>query len=586
MTSSSSAGPSSRSSTAPVPQLPLPPPSSFVTSVTSITSLDNGYQGDGEWSRPASRGADQSPTGSAPHAKTAPPPAPIPVDPMTDSDFFTESDADPHEEVPAAVRRGGDRRAQVIDGTLYGSSMPTNQHQRCPSFTASINEEMVSSGVYSDLERRTEEATSSDGGKNFPEEEVVTLAGDFSPDGSTKTLSSKSEQSQVKEAELSNNIINNNNNNNENDMQEPDSTVNEEENNLKNQQQNLSASPVDGPTLVTNSPSEIIELNLSKQSLPDQKIRSAMKTSGKTNHNLTTSSLKTPTNKDENHHQLKKYKMPKRNVVSKIKTMIESSSSTLNRTAGGGGGGNASTEDENQENWRPTRPPKPARKMGKWDAVMNKIAQGQAEQKLKPSRLKEVKSKVYTNIGSGGSQTNQQIDMPRRSSSTVSNATINKTKSRRTRTRTSSSSLQQQQKQQQQQQQTGTAGSPNSTPRSSMSDVSTSAPQNQPLSTPRSSKKQRDAGRSASPLSDGSTNSATSHVMTRPVNNHLPHQSGRYYVRERIREQGKAGAAPSGPKRQQARSLQVQNLSTSKVRLSKQLQRKPPGSSSRSSGLQ
>lgn len=35
--------------------------SSFITSITSITSLD-GYQGDGEMSRPVSRGADQSPT--------------------------------------------------------------------------------------------------------------------------------------------------------------------------------------------------------------------------------------------------------------------------------------------------------------------------------------------------------------------------------------------------------------------------------------------------------------------------------------------------------------------------------------------
>lgn len=33
-------------------------PISFVTSVTSITSLEAGYQGDGENSRPASRGAD------------------------------------------------------------------------------------------------------------------------------------------------------------------------------------------------------------------------------------------------------------------------------------------------------------------------------------------------------------------------------------------------------------------------------------------------------------------------------------------------------------------------------------------------
>jgi len=35
---------------------------------------------------------------------------------MTDSDFFTESDADD-------VLHRGDRRAQVIDGQLYGPDM-------------------------------------------------------------------------------------------------------------------------------------------------------------------------------------------------------------------------------------------------------------------------------------------------------------------------------------------------------------------------------------------------------------------------------------------------------------------------------
>lgn len=40
---------------------------SFITSVTSVTSLDTGYQGDGEMSRPASRGAcDHSPS-NGPH---------------------------------------------------------------------------------------------------------------------------------------------------------------------------------------------------------------------------------------------------------------------------------------------------------------------------------------------------------------------------------------------------------------------------------------------------------------------------------------------------------------------------------------
>jgi hypothetical protein len=112
-------------------------PVSFVTSVTSITSLEAGYQGDGENSRPASRGAD-------PPSMAVPPvnlPAPCRHDPMTDSDFFTESDADAHEEI---VR--GDRKAQVIDGTLFCAP----GERVCPTFTA---EEMDSSGIYSDLDK-------------------------------------------------------------------------------------------------------------------------------------------------------------------------------------------------------------------------------------------------------------------------------------------------------------------------------------------------------------------------------------------------------------------------------------------------
>lgn len=111
MLGTTSTGPSSRSSAAPLA------PSSFVTSVTSITSLDNGYQGDGEWSRPGSRGADHSPT----NHRVVKLKTPV-ADPMTDSDFFTESDADTHDDLGAGSGRG-DRRAQVIDGTLYGTNL-------------------------------------------------------------------------------------------------------------------------------------------------------------------------------------------------------------------------------------------------------------------------------------------------------------------------------------------------------------------------------------------------------------------------------------------------------------------------------
>lgn len=145
-------------------------PVSFVTSVTSITSLEAGYQGDGENSRPASRGAD-------PPSMAVPPvnlPAPCRQDPMTDSDFFTESDADAHEEI---VR--GDRKAQVIDGTLFCAP----GERVCPSFTG---EEMDSSGIYSDLDKL-----------QAPGEQAPEDNDDHTPDTGDTELSQRSQPSPI-----------------------------------------------------------------------------------------------------------------------------------------------------------------------------------------------------------------------------------------------------------------------------------------------------------------------------------------------------------------------------------------------------
>lgn len=152
---------------------------SFITSVTSVTSLDTGYQGDGEMSRPASRGAcDHSPS-NGPHLgrvsrqPSFPPPNPAPLrrqDPMTDSDFFTESDADD-------VLHRGDRRAQVIDGQLYGHDMMQ------PSASVPQMEDscMESSGIFTDVENRCDEEM------RQPELEVDVDV-DMSPDDSTQTM--------------------------------------------------------------------------------------------------------------------------------------------------------------------------------------------------------------------------------------------------------------------------------------------------------------------------------------------------------------------------------------------------------------
>lgn len=79
---------------------------------------------------------------------------------------------------------------------------------------------------------------------------------------------------------------------------------------------------------------------------------------------------------------LKKYKMPKKNVESKIKAMIESTTK----------------EDSPKEPRRVTR----IRKNGHWDAVMSKIEAGKSEQRSRPQR-KEVKSRFMQSIASSAS---------------------------------------------------------------------------------------------------------------------------------------------------------------------------------------
>ncbi|XP_049867762.1 uncharacterized protein LOC126367986 [Pectinophora gossypiella] len=150
---------------------------SFITSITSITSLD-GYQGDGEMSRPVSRGADHSighredviemDWQNVPVTRRA--------DPMTDSDFFTESDADGLDD---SMQRG-DRRAQVIDGALYGGKGGNGN----PPLIVNRNDDscMESSGVYTDFENHRSSPV------------FLNVIDDMSPEGSTPSTRSECSQ--------------------------------------------------------------------------------------------------------------------------------------------------------------------------------------------------------------------------------------------------------------------------------------------------------------------------------------------------------------------------------------------------------
>ncbi|XP_066594618.1 uncharacterized protein toc [Prorops nasuta] len=289
----------------PLDEKPSEPPE-IITSVTSITSLEAGYQGDGENSRPASRGADPPPLVAPSNL-----PAPCRQDPMTDSDFFTESDADAHEEI---IR--GDRKAQVIDGTLFCAP----GGRRCPSFTG---EEMDSSGVYSDLDKKFDSNTT----------EETLEESDRTPDTVETEVSQRSQTFIVPPAITYSNAL------------------------------DISLAGSTAMMDITNSSSESTAIN--------------NVTMIRVENNNENQRPKTANKKSES-AALKKFKMPKRNVVSKIKSMIES-------------GQKEAKENESR------RAPRLTKKNGRWDAVMSKIEAGKNEQRTRPLR-KEVNSRVLQNI--------------------------------------------------------------------------------------------------------------------------------------------------------------------------------------------
>ncbi|KAK5645223.1 hypothetical protein RI129_006523 [Pyrocoelia pectoralis] len=277
---------------------------SFITSITSITSLDTGYQGDGEMSRPASRGADHSPLTRRP----MPRPQPRRPDPLTDSDFYTESDADNHEEHPLR----GDRLARIIDGTLYGVDP-----QAAADIYVNNRENMDSSGIFTDIEgnTRTDELSSA-------ENENV----DVSPspsDTSSKTIS--------------------------------------------NDSQNNAPVPLNKTVLKTVSNSKHNNSIGSKEKGSEIQLKGKSPTLSSAASSP--ASARSPRHTPKDDSASKKYKMPKRNVASKVKAVLESSTQQRKETI--------------------TNTP-PKKTVGRWDAVMNKITKN-------PSSFKEIKSKVFTN---------------------------------------------------------------------------------------------------------------------------------------------------------------------------------------------
>lgn len=310
-------------SPSPIEELPLSSrtpnaPVSIITSITSIMSLDTGYQGDGELSRPESRSAEVDSRLKIPHMESGVQVKSIQFDDsktMTDSDFFTESDADIHDDLSAAAAEigsgKGDRKAQVIDGTLYGGAHGIHkngytqsdgdnrghENVNAPFVSNSSNDDMASSGVFSDVEKKPEDGFSCNNDTEAAQE-------------SEAMEDCKGEEERKARPEVNEGMV-------KSSSAESSSTIQEI-----------------APTVARTSSDASVQESAQKW---------------------------TPSTKN---------KMPNRNVTSKVKVLIESSK----------------TKTETR--------PKTVRK-GKWDAVMDRIAQGKEENKYTPTRFRDVKSKVY-----------------------------------------------------------------------------------------------------------------------------------------------------------------------------------------------
>lgn len=233
---------------------------SFITSITSITSLD-GYQGDGEMSRPVSRSADHSIGQREDVIEMDWQNVPVTrrPDPMTDSDFFTESDADGLDD----HMQRGDRRAQVIDGALYGGKNANGN----PPLIVNRNDDscMESSGVYTDFENHRSSPV------------FLNVIDDMSPEGSTPSTRSECSQKNTSTGNIN-------------------AYFTPLENSFEEQKVELNNA--NNEELTSRTASKRNSLNCEKDVRPNEK------------------------KEEKRSFTLKKYKMPKRDVPSKLKSML------------------------------------------------------------------------------------------------------------------------------------------------------------------------------------------------------------------------------------------------------------------------
>lgn len=207
----------------------------------------------------------------------------------------------------------------MIDGTLYGVDP-----QAAADIYVNNRENMDSSGIFTDLDTRTDELVLS-------HEQL-----DVSPsDVSSKTISENSQNHDMHDTSTITNTPTPTNNYISGSKKSLDKSCSTPVKESPNTKKRIASSPVNSSPMCNMSPRH---LNSSKN----------------------------------DSSSAKKYKMPNREVVSKVKSMLD-----LNRTS-------------------PVGSEKKVKKItNRWDAVMSKISKNDENK----SNLKDVKSKVCTNVG-------------------------------------------------------------------------------------------------------------------------------------------------------------------------------------------
>ncbi|KAG7177389.1 CAP-Gly domain-containing linker protein 1-like 2 [Homarus americanus] len=364
---------------------------------TSAGSLDQGYQGDAECD-PRSEGGTG--TASSPTEDVRLFQGVIDVERLTEADVSLaddEGEADHHGNVTAR-----DRTARIIDGKLYHS------HRELGRAHDNNTSEMDSSGFYSDLDPRDRDAEDESARTDLePVQEALgnsnlhdSLLDDQSHtnDDSTRydhTFDDHSLKDDLIEEKEGSYTIDEEDRSSASTLrpESKDLTLSEQQDHTQSStdtKQN-SPSPANNSSSSCDSRVSSVTKNKDGTSAPtiDPKLTdSGISVEGGEDGVKAQQSLKPrtydkpwlsrpppPKKKEEIRKQLPPPPpMPKKNVQSKLKALLEAQ------------------EHTNEECRRPRQPRK-----NRWDEVMNKIAEGQKEDKVRP-KVKEVKSRLMEGV--------------------------------------------------------------------------------------------------------------------------------------------------------------------------------------------